>query len=140
MGEFWLTRKDNGLFPDSEESVAAFASVPFGKSLRCEVKQPRSAGRHKLYWALCARIAGGIGRQSEEVSDLLKIACGHCTTIKSKTMGTIKLPKSIAWHKMDETEFRDFFERAVQVIYEEWGIEPSAVADLLAPEADHAHR
>lgn len=133
MTVLWVQRAGNSLVPDGDESIAAFARIPFGKSLQCEVKQPRNSRFHRLYWALCARIASGVGAEPENVSDLLKIATGHCTIIRSKTYGEMKLPKSIAFSKMEQSEFSAFFERCCAVIYTEWGVDPAAVADLLLP-------
>lgn len=126
------------LLPDGDESIAEFSKFPFGRSLRCEVKQPRNASHHRLYWALCARIAGGLGVDSENISDVLKLATGHYTTIRSKSMGEIRLPKSIAFAQMDQQAFAKFFEECVRVIYAEWGIDPAAVEDLLVPQAQRA--
>jgi Protein of unknown function (DUF1367) len=138
MSEFYAKRHGNTLYPDGDESIAEFASVPFGKPLRVEVKQPRNVQWHRLYFALCHRIANGIGSTSEKVSDTLKVATGHCTTLRTKSYGSIQVPKSISFAAMDQTEFSAFFERCVKVIYEEWGIEPEAVADLLTPTLTHS--
>lgn len=131
MTTLWLRRVGNALHPDGDESVAEFAKLPFVKSLRCEIKQPRNAAFHRLYWAVCARIATGVGSNSENISDVLKIATGHYTTIRSKNYGEIRLPKSIAFHNLDETAFREFFLRCLVVIFQEWGIGADAFSDLL---------
>lgn len=134
MATLWLRRVGNALHPDGDESIAEFSKLPLNRSLRCEVKQPRNAAFHRLYWALCARIANGIGQEAENISDVLKIATGHYTLIRSKRHGEIRLPKSIAFAKMDDHAFHEFFERCVKVIYEEWQIDPASVADLLIPQ------
>jgi hypothetical protein len=134
MSDFFAIRKGEALYPDSVESSAVFARIPVGKLVHVEVKRPRNIGRHKLYWALCQRIASGVDATSENISDVLKIAAGHYTLVHTKTYGDIKLPKSIAFHKMDETDFQEFFERCVRTIYEEWGIAPATIADLLVPQ------
>jgi hypothetical protein len=135
----FLRRVGNSLVPDGDESIVEFVGLPFGKPMRCEVKQPRNGAFHRLYWALCARIAGGIRADAENISDVLKIATGHYTTIRSKSYGEIRVPKSISFAAMDNQAFGKFFEECVRVIYAEWGVEPSAVEDLLAPQAQHAH-
>lgn len=87
---------------------------------------------------MVSRIADAIGAEPENVSDLLKIETGHCTTIKSKKYGVIRLPRSISFANMDQTAFSDFFNRCVTIIETEWGIARSdvleAVDDLLHPE------
>lgn len=131
MTTLWLRRVGNALYPDGDESVAEFSKLPFSKPLRCEVKQPRNGGHHRQFWAVCARIANGTGTASENISDVLKIATGHYTSIRSKSYGEIRLPKSIAFHNMDETSFCEFFNRCMTVIFEEWGIDRDAFSDIL---------
>lgn len=139
MNDFWAIRVGNVLVPDGTESIAAFAKLPFGKPMKVEVKQPRNLQHHKLFWALCQRIADGIGSTAENVSDVLKIGSGHFSLVRTKTYGDLKLPKSIAFNNMDQTEFHAFFERCVQTIYSEWAIDPASVADLLTPEEVQKH-
>jgi len=123
------------LRPVDQESLDEFSRLPVGKPLHVEVKQPRNAAHHRLYWSLCARIANALGTTTaENVSDVLKIATGHFTLVNTKRYGRVHIPKSISFAAMDQTEFREFFERCVLVIYEEWKIDPELVSDLLVPE------
>lgn len=134
MTELWGYRHGDSIVPDGVESSAVFAHIPFGKPLHVEIKQPRNANHHRLYWALCARIATAIGSKTQNVSDVLKIATGHCEMIRSKKYGVLRLPKSISFASMDQTQFTEFFERCVDTIYSEWGIDPAIVSDLLVPQ------
>lgn len=137
MVDFWAYRTGGTLIPDSVESSVIFAKVPFGKPVHVQVRQPRNGSFHRLYWALCQRVADGVDADAENVSDALKIATGHYTLLKTKSYGELKLPKSISFAAMDQTAFSIFFERCVKVIYTEWGIDPAAVSDLLVPQEAH---
>lgn len=132
--ELWCERIGGALRPADQESVEEFAKLPVGKPLHVEVKQPRNAAFHRLYWALCARIAESKGVTAENISDVLKIATGHVTILSTKSYGRVHVPKSISFAAMDQTAFRDFFERCVAVVYSEWQIEPEMVNDLLVPQ------
>jgi hypothetical protein len=132
--EFWVERLGGVLHPADQESVEEFAKLPTGRPLHAEVKQPRNAAFHRLYWALCARIANAKGVTAENISDVLKIATGHVTILSTKSYGQVHVPKSISFAAMDQTEFKAFFERCVLVVYEEWRIDPEMVADLLVPQ------
>ena len=134
MAEFWAERIAGALRPVDQESLDEFSKLPVGKPLHVEVKQPRNAAHHRLFWALCARIADARGVTAENIADVLKIATGHFTLVRTKSYGEIHIPKSISFAAMDQTEFRMFFERCVLVLYEEWKIEPASVADLLVPQ------
>ncbi len=142
MATFWCIRRGDALYPDGSDSAAAMTKVPFGQRIQVEAKRPRNAGHHRLYWALCARIGAAIDVDPENISDILKIETGHCTVVRTKSRGEIRLPKSISFAKMDQTAFDAFFERCVRVIQTEWGISRSeiqdAVADLLCPDARDA--
>lgn len=136
MTTLFLRRVGNTLAPDGDESVSELLSLPFGKSFKAEVKLPRNPRFHRLYFALCKRIADGIGRDAEEISTVFKFATGHIEQIHSKTYGYIKVPKSISFAKLDETAFRKFFDACVAVALTEWGIEAEALADLLDPKTE----
>lgn len=137
MAELFVRRIGNALAPDGSDCASVLAKVPFGKLMRIEIKQPRNGNFHRLYWALCARIGDAVGVDSENISDLLKIETGHCTIVKSKTYGELRLPRSISYAAMDNAAFSIFFERCVQVICDTWGIAKpdvlAAVEDLLVP-------
>lgn len=139
MTVLFVQRVGNTLVADGDESIAAFAKIPFGKPLRCEVKQPRNIGFHRLYFSMCQRIGNGVGLDAENISDLFKLATGHVTIIKTKG-GTVRLPKSIAFANLDNIAFREFVERCIQCAYDEWGIDPASLADLLAPQESQARK
>lgn len=137
MSVFFAMRKGDALHPADVESAGLLSKVTPGKIVRIEVRAPRSGAFHRKYWLLCARIGDAVGVDSENISDLLKIETGHCTIVKSKTYGELRLPRSISYAAMDNAAFSIFFERCVQVICETWGIAKpdvlAAVEDLLVP-------
>lgn len=133
MTTFWAQRFGEILRPVGPESVAQLVKLPLAKDIKIAVFQPRYAKRHRLFWLICERIGGAIGADSGVVADLLKIETGHCTVVKSARYGIVRIPKSIAFHAMDETQFREFFERCVVAICENWG---SSRPEVLAAMAD----
>jgi len=136
MTKLFLKRVGNALHADGDESIAEMLCLPFGKSFKAEIVQPRNPGFHRLYFALCKRIGDGVGRKAEEISTVFKFATGHVEQINSKTYGYIKVPKSISFAKLDETGFRKFFNECVEVALTEWGIEASALTDLIDPKTE----
>jgi hypothetical protein len=141
MTSFFAQRVGNSLHPSGDESIAAFSEIPFGKMVEVEVRSRRNIRFLNLYWAMCARIATSTGANSltaETVSDLFKICTGHCTLIRSKSQGEIKIPKSISFAKLDDIAFGVFFKKCVVVAFEEWKIPPEALNDLLEEKPDRA--
>lgn len=137
MVHLYLRRVGNSLVPDSQESIEQISKFPFGKILRAEVKRDRSGPHHRLFWSMCSRIANAIGSDVDAVSNVLKVATGHCTWIQTKSHGRIPLPNSISFKSMDQIAFKAFFEKCLDTIYSEWSIERpdilAVVADLITP-------
>ncbi len=138
MATLWVRRVGNVLHPDGDVSIGALSKLPFNKPLKAEIKAPRNGKHHRLYWELVNRIADAVGAEPDTVSDTLKIATNHCTIVKSKTYGVLRLPKSISFAALDQQAFSDFFERCLVVVKAEWGIDRpdilAALGDLLEPE------
>lgn len=121
------------LWPEGDDSIAAFSKIPFGKSLKAEVKQPRNPRYHRWFFAICSRIAGGIGSDAETVANVFKFATGHVDIVRTKTYGEIRIPKSISFAQLDDLAFHEFVEKCIQCAYDEWKIDPADLADLLVP-------
>ncbi len=119
MTKVFFRRTFIGLEPDDEMAQDALRGVTFGAVVAVEITRPRNLQHHRLYWALCTKIANAIDVTPENVSDVLKIATGHFTTVRGKT-DTYRLPKSISFAKMDQAEFNAFFDRCCRVICEQW--------------------
>lgn len=134
--DFWAHRRGDTLTASDGESSAVFSKLPIGPLFHVEVKQPRNGGFHRLYWMLCQRIGNAVGAEAETVSDLLKVRTGHVNVVMTKH-GVQKFPASISFAKMDETNFRKFFDKCVVVICEDFGMaRPDvllAVEDLIMP-------
>ncbi len=132
MSLFWAVREGMMMRPYGAESATAFGKVPFGKPFQVEVKQPRNSKHHRLFWTLCARIGDAVGCEHEDIAFLLKLRTGHVRRVHTKK-GIIEVPLSISFAAMDQTAFKDFFDKCVHVIYAEFGI---AVPDVLAAVKD----
>ena len=137
--KFPVKRIGNSLWPDGTEANAEFEKLPQDKEMMAEVTQPRSGPFHRLFFKLCQRIGAGIGKDTAWVMDAFKTATGHYDIFRYGGKEHLVL-RSIAFHKMDGIAFKQFFERCVQVAYEEWRIDPASVADLLAKEEAHVRK
>lgn len=131
----WAVKRGKGLEPYGDESVTEFAHLPFEKPLQVDVAQPRNSGHHRLFWALCARIGRGIGKDAEWVERAFKVETGHFDIYRYNNRENIVL-RSIAFGKMDEIQFTKFFNDCCEIMYRVWKIDPASVADLLAPQED----
>lgn len=133
----YLRRIGNAFFADGDEANTEMEKLPQNKPLQADITQPRNLNHHRLFWAMCARIGTGIGQPADWVERAFKVEMGLFDVFK---YGGRELPvlRSIAFSKMDQTEFSEFFERAVAIAYDRWQIPPESLAALLTPEEAHA--
>lgn len=138
MADFWMIREGMTLRPFGAESAEVFGKIPFGKVVHVTAKQPRNGAHHRLFWTLCARIAGAVGCDAEHIAHILKVRTGHVDLVKTRR-GVEEIPCSISFAKMDQAAFKEFFDKCVAVIHTELGIaQPDileCVKDLLDEKA-----
>lgn len=97
------------------------ATLKPGKDFTADVKQPRSLPMHRLFFAMLRKVAQSTPTPLDEQALLswIKVKCGHVSLLPLGFGRFYEAPASIAWHQMDQAQFREFFERAVQVILTE---------------------
>ncbi len=130
--DYWAIREGMTLRPFGRESGEQFDKLPRGKPVFVEVRQPRNAKHHRLFWTLCHRIGAAVGTDADAIAFVLKLRTGHVQEVKTKR-GAVSMPLSISFAKMDQTDFSKFFDKCLDVITGEWGI---ARPDVLAEIAD----
>ena len=88
-----------------------------GGTYRCVLTTPRgrSPSQLGLWWALCTMIADNhpADLTKENVSDTLKIECGHARVWKDATGLFRRSPKSIAFNAMPPDAFSALLDRAL---------------------------
>lgn len=120
MAECLFTCSFGKLVPEDETAKAFMASTKHGALVRVKVSKPRNQAHHRLFFALLRLVADQTGLTTTRVLFMLKIKTGHVERIKFKD-GTVAFdPKSINFAKMDQVAFREFFDRCVSVIVDEW--------------------
>jgi hypothetical protein len=138
--KFWVRRVGDALHADSAESFNEFSKLPVDKPMRAVIDLPRNPRHSRLFFALCARIAEGIGETTEFVERAFKVETNHFDHFKTADGRDVLVLRSISFAKFDQVAFNTFFERCVEVAYSRWGVDPASVADLLAPEESQARK
>ena len=115
----FFRRTLSGLTPDDEQAHKALRGLKPGEVVAVEVSRPRNLQHHRLYWAMCQKIADAIDVEAENISDVLKLRTGHSVTVQTKS-GPVQLPRSISFAAMGQADFRDFFERCCREICIAW--------------------
>lgn len=125
MADLYFKRSSFGLSPSEEAADAWLKKVPVGTDIRVTVTVPRdqrSIQQHRLYFALMKTIldnTDGVFANVDECSEYVKILAGHCDRRWIQYEGE-KVPwfrpKSIAFAKMGQSEFQEFFNAALDVV------------------------
>lgn len=115
----FFKRTLTGLTAEDEQAAKTLRGIKPGEVVAVEVTRPRNINHHRLYWAMCSKIGNAIDVEPENISDVLKLKTGHFVTVATKD-GPVHLPRSISFAKMDQGEFREFFERCCRIISIEW--------------------
>lgn len=113
-------RKELGkLTPADDAAQAALAKIKFGAEVQVEIKRPRNIAHHRKFWSLANLVADNQEHYEtpEQVVAALKAATGHCDWLPMKDgKHMVAIPKSIAFHKMNQTEFAAFYDKCINVV------------------------
>ena len=112
-------RKELGrLVPTDEAASAALAKLKLGADVQVEIKRPRNILHHRKFFALMQLVYQNQEHYDsiEHLIAALKTAVGHCDLVPGKGGTLIALPKSIAFHNMDQTAFEEFYDRCIDIV------------------------
>lgn len=120
MADFICIKQLNTLVPVDDQGREALAKIGHGKQVTVSVKRARNPYHHRKLFALLGIVLSNQEhyKDTDQLLAACKLATGHCDLVKTKH-GVIGLPKSIAFHAMDQIAFSDFYEKAVQWVVEE---------------------
>lgn len=117
MPDILLKHALGALRPVDAQGEEVLRGIKNGAIVKATIKRPRNVRHHRLYWGLVSILFDNQSRYStpEELSDVIKVATGHCTVIQTGDGKEIRIPKSISFAKMDQDAFRQFFDRVVDL-------------------------
>lgn len=89
-----------------------------GGPVMVEIKQPRNANHHRLYWALISIVFRNQERYptTYALHSALKIAAGIRTEIELPNGIKGYIAGSISFHEMDQAEFSKFYDRVCDLM------------------------
>lgn len=115
-----------GLTPMYDADYDEKKKLKVGSVYSCEIRQMRNVQFHRKYFALIktawayqsAAREEFFHHNEESFRKTIEIAAGYCDKVYSVTRGEwMDVPKSIAFDKMDETEFEELYERVKDVLF-----------------------
>lgn len=134
--ELFMRRKLGSLWPIDAEGEAALRELPADADVKVSITRARNVQFHRLFFGMINLVAqsGGIYDSTDHLLLAVKIGVGHVDPIILPDGSMAWHPKSISFAKMDEAQFRAFFDKAVDYIVA--NILPSVTAEELKAEVE----
>ena len=118
-------RVGNYLMPADTAAEEFVHSLPEGKKLLMDHREPRHPENHAHFFAIlhvaCEQLEYA---DEDELLDALKMAVNHVRPIQKLDGEIIFLPKSINFASMGEDKFKRFKKRALYVLGQLLGVDP----------------
>ena len=120
MTNLLLRKTMRGFEPIDDLGREALSKIGVGDLVRAEIKRPRNTDHHRKFFAMLNLVYENQEhyKSPNDLLEVLKIRIGHCHTVQTKH-GEVKIPKSISFAAMDQTEFDQFYNRAVDWVLSE---------------------
>lgn len=152
--QLWVRRTEElMLVPATRLDVKLIEKLPLLKRVFCDIKRPRNGKHHRKFFAIVdwafqhqdktnnigwfrahLTVLAGYARvlelPPEKVDqNLVKFFYDYEAYVFFEPTDTgmmrIMVPKSLAWDKMDQDEFDQFYPRALDALMAEYGIDPA---------------
>lgn len=123
-----VVKRDGVLYPVTRYDAEIIEVYKNDQLFNIQAVSERSPQHHKLYWSILNNVIKSTQKwaTSAHLHDDLKMLCGYYRTVVNKANGGVYyVPDSIAFTKMDQKEFNDFFEHAMQKLSETIGYDPT---------------
>lgn len=127
-----VIKRDGVLYPVTRYDAEMLEVYKNNQLFNIQAVSERSPQHHKLYWSILNNVVKATQRwaTSAHLHDDLKMLCGYYRTVVNKANGGVYyVPDSIAFGKMDQKEFNDFFEQAMEKLTTTIGYDP--VSEML---------
>ena len=127
---FWLVKHGKHLEPADPHAEAFLARLNQGECFVANVSRPRSVQWNRLYWSLCRTIGENQDpvRDEESIDAELRILAGHFEVMqlrdeKSGVLCEVRIPKRIAFDKLDADGWAEYWRKAEAAIVTRFGEE-----------------
>jgi hypothetical protein len=111
-----LIKTQRRIQPATEQDEERLRLVRVGDLLPVSIKKPRNGRDHRRFWALVRFIRDNHDRlhTDEAVVLELKLRAGHYREHITGYGEILFVPKSISYDEVDQTEFLDFYQKALR--------------------------
>ena len=120
MSRIPFIKRAGALIPYDDAAKAVLDKFGQGTVIWMDPKQPRNERHHRKYWALISLVWDNVDHEQypspEDLHDAIKISVGLRTRIHLPSGKLAYRAGSIAFSKMDQTEFSKFYDRVCDLI------------------------
>lgn len=116
--ELFLLNTASGLVPQYDSDYEEKKKLTIGKTYKAKITVPRNIKYHRKYFALL-----NLTLQNQDKYDTIdsllieiKLKTGHYELHVTTKGKPVYIPKSIAFNKMDEFAFQDFYSKSLDVV------------------------
>lgn len=130
-----MVRRGGFLVPASPIDSEALEAFTPGKRLKAKITQARSVQHHRLYWSALQLVRDNMDDPPplNKLHEAIKVRLGYFSTITFADGSVATIPDSIAFDKMSQDEFRDYFDAFAKLVHEV--IVPGLGSEVLENEA-----
>jgi hypothetical protein len=125
-----MRRTKAALVPVGAFDDERLEQYPEGSIVEVTIKRRRSNPQNALYWSALSKVVEATGAypSAEKLHEALKFKLGLTMPVKMMDGTIVYLPDSTAFARMDQAEFKRFFDAAMQALAEAFGFDPLAEA------------
>lgn len=115
-----MVKRLGALRPTDDEGTEAMRKIPDGSLVKVTWTRPRNIRFHNKFFAMLGIVLKNQEhyKSMDELKQVCKLRIGHVHVVQTP-YGEERWPKSISWASMDETEFSEFYDRAVDWVISE---------------------
>ena len=120
MPKLVLRKHLGSLRPADEQSEDWLRKIANGECIMVEARKSRNIQHHRKLFALLKLVVENIDQPItvDMLLGIIKLRTGYCDVIQT-AKGDVALPKSIAFESMDQTQFSEFYDKAIGFIIQE---------------------
>jgi hypothetical protein len=117
-----LIKRLGALRAVDEAGEEALRAIAEGSQVKADITQPRNLRFHRWFFAMLKFVADNNPNfaTSDDVLIYLKLKLNLFTPVIFPDGTTYLKPGSISFSRMDETEFRSFVKRCIDILAEHW--------------------